>query len=90
MQKSPHILIVEDDAYISELIALYLDKHGYTYSIAEDGAAAVELLDVMPLISCCSILCFRSWTAGRYAKKSALKEIFRLLWSPGTGRAMTS
>ncbi|RJG17837.1 DNA-binding response regulator [Paenibacillus thiaminolyticus] len=48
VQKSPHILIVEDDAYISELIALYLDKHGYTYSIAEDGAAAVELLDVMP------------------------------------------
>ncbi|MCG7408594.1 response regulator transcription factor [Paenibacillus sp. ACRRX] len=48
MLKQPHILIVEDDAYISDLIALYLTKYAYTYLIAEDGAQALELLYAQP------------------------------------------
>ena len=37
------VLIVEDERNIAELLRLYLEKEGYTTSIASDGGSAVEL-----------------------------------------------
>ena len=39
------ILIVEDDHKTSSLVALYLEKEGFRTVIAEDGHAAVEVVD---------------------------------------------
>ncbi|VVM33775.1 response regulator transcription factor [Terribacillus sp. AE2B 122] len=39
------ILIVDDDAHIRELIHLFLSKEGYTIAEAEDGAAALAILE---------------------------------------------
>ena len=39
------ILIVEDDHRTSSLVALYLEKEGFRSVIAEDGRAAVEIVD---------------------------------------------
>ena len=54
---SEKILVIEDDANIAELLRLYLEKDGYTVSIAEDGGKGVTeferfspdlvLLDIM-------------------------------------------
>ena len=40
-----HILIVEDEAAISTLLAYNLEKEGFTVSVAEDGERAMEALD---------------------------------------------
>lgn len=37
------ILVVDDDSNICELLRLYLEKDGYTVSIAKDGESAVRL-----------------------------------------------
>ena len=57
MNTTPHILIVDDHRDIRQLVAKYLDKHGFRTSIADGGvemrrilkAAAIDLivLDVM-------------------------------------------
>lgn len=57
MSTTPHILIVDDHRDIRQLVAKYLDKHGFRTSIADGGtemrrilkAAAIDLvvLDVM-------------------------------------------
>ena len=54
---SKKALIIEDDSNIAELLRLYLEKDGYTVSLAENGAAGVAeferfepnlvLLDIM-------------------------------------------
>lgn len=38
-----HILIIEDDPNIAELIRLYLEKDGFAVSIAADGKSGVDL-----------------------------------------------
>jgi two-component system OmpR family response regulator len=38
MENSPHILIVDDDREIRELLARFLAKHGYRTATARDGA----------------------------------------------------
>jgi DNA-binding response OmpR family regulator len=35
--KTPHILVIEDDRHIAELISLYLARHQFRYTLAEDG-----------------------------------------------------
>lgn len=37
------ILVVDDDTNICELLRLYLEKEGYTVSIANDGQSAVDM-----------------------------------------------
>ena len=54
---STHVLIIEDDANIAELIRLYLEKDGFDVTIASDGKKGVDtffklrpdiiLLDIM-------------------------------------------
>jgi len=39
------ILIVEDDHKTSSLVALYMEKEGFRTVIAEDGHAAIEIVD---------------------------------------------
>ena len=43
MEQKTKILVVDDDANISELLRLYLEKDGYTVVIANDGRQAIEL-----------------------------------------------
>ena len=42
---SGKILIVDDDTNICELLRLYIEKEGYTASIANDGEAALKAFD---------------------------------------------
>jgi two-component system, OmpR family, response regulator len=44
MADSKHILVVDDDCEIRELLAIFLQDHGYTVSLAEDGVAMFALL----------------------------------------------
>jgi len=39
MDRQGHILVVDDDAEIRDLVAEYLSQHGYRVSVARDGAA---------------------------------------------------
>ena len=39
------ILIVEDDHKTSSLVALYLEREGFQTIIADDGLAAIEILN---------------------------------------------
>lgn len=43
MEQKTKILVVDDDANISELLRLYLEKDGYSVVIANDGRQAIEL-----------------------------------------------
>jgi two-component system OmpR family response regulator len=45
MTKSPHILIVDDDAEIRDLLARFLKKHGYRVDTAGDGRAMTKLME---------------------------------------------
>jgi two-component system OmpR family response regulator len=44
MERTPHLLIVEDDREISRLTASFLGKHGFRTTIAADGRAASRIL----------------------------------------------
>jgi two-component system response regulator BaeR len=44
----PHILIVEDDAKIADMVANYLHMHGYCTSVLADGAKAVQTIRSTP------------------------------------------
>ncbi len=43
MEQKTKILVVDDDANISELLRLYLEKDGYSVVIAGDGKSAIDL-----------------------------------------------
>ena len=43
-----HVLVVEDDASIREMVALALQDVGFTVADAPDGALAIELLKGRP------------------------------------------
>lgn len=44
---SKHVLIVEDDRNIADLLRLYLEKEGYITHIAPDGGRGVELFRLL-------------------------------------------
>jgi two-component system, NtrC family, nitrogen regulation response regulator NtrX len=44
-----HILVVDDEAPIRELLQAYLQKHGYTVTTAMTGGEALALADEVPL-----------------------------------------
>ena len=43
-----HILVVEDDAKIADMLCNYLYMHGYTTAICADGLRAVEMVRATP------------------------------------------
>jgi two-component system OmpR family response regulator len=43
--RSPHILIVDDDREIRDLLARFLAKHGYRVDVAADGRAMTRALE---------------------------------------------
>lgn len=43
-QNNPHLLIVDDDYDIRELLSRFLGKHGYRVSVARDGKAMEQVL----------------------------------------------
>ena len=45
MSRSPHLLIVDDDAEIRDLLARFLKKHGYRVDTAADGRAMMKQLE---------------------------------------------
>ena len=45
MSRSPHLLIVDDDAEIRDLLARFLRKHGYRVDTAADGRAMMKQLE---------------------------------------------
>lgn len=46
-----HILIVEDDEMLGEMVELILDRAGMTHARARTGAMALELLPHVPATS---------------------------------------
>jgi two-component system, OmpR family, response regulator len=44
MQVTPHLLVVDDDREICELLSNFLAKHGFRVSIAHDGRAMTQAL----------------------------------------------
>jgi len=45
METSPHILVVDDDREIRDLLAKFLTKHGYRVTTARDGEEMFKALD---------------------------------------------
>lgn len=46
---SPHILVVDDEPSIVEVVELYLSRSGYRVTVAQDGQAAIDsLTDELP------------------------------------------
>jgi two-component system OmpR family response regulator len=45
METSPHILVVDDDREIRDLLARFLAKHALRVSVAKDGPEMMRLLD---------------------------------------------
>ncbi len=45
MNTSPHILVVDDDHEIRDLLARFLDKHGLRVTAARDGAEMMKALE---------------------------------------------
>lgn len=43
------ILIAEDEAHIARVLSIWLTRHGHLIFIAENGEAALEILDVEPI-----------------------------------------
>ena len=43
-----NILVVDDDAHIRELVAVFLAREGFNITQAEDGVAALEAMDASP------------------------------------------
>ncbi len=48
MLKQQHVLVIEDDPTISDLIEFRLKRDGYTISKARDGKAAMAAFDSLP------------------------------------------
>jgi two-component system OmpR family response regulator len=44
MERQPHLLVVDDDREIRDLVARFLAKHGYRVSVARDGAEMFRTL----------------------------------------------
>ncbi len=55
MSTEPHILIVDDDAEIRDLLARFLKKHDFRVATAADGRAMTELWAPRGSTSWCSI-----------------------------------
>ena len=47
------VLVVEDDRNIAELLQMYLEKEGYTVTVAADGGRASALSGLPSPIWCC-------------------------------------
>src|SRR5580658_403430 len=45
MERSPHILVVDDDREICSLVSQFLTRHGLRVSTARDGAEMMKLLE---------------------------------------------
>lgn len=45
---SAHILVIEDDPYIGELIGLYLQREGFGFDVAGDGEDGWDLFSSVP------------------------------------------
>ena len=70
------ILVVDDEIGIRELLSEILSDEGYGVLLAENASAArsamrkqLKCFSLKHLNLCFLILCFRKWTAGRFAVK---------------------
>ena len=97
MEKSPHILIVDDDREIRDLLSRFLQKHGFRASVAADGRemrkqladAQIDLivLDVMMPgetgLQLCAQLRAQSTSGAKSASKSGAKLPIIMLTAAG-------
>ncbi|MCB0193704.1 MAG: response regulator transcription factor [Anaerolineae bacterium] len=45
MSNKPHVLVVDDEPNIREVVELYLQREGYEVEVAGDGAAALQAIE---------------------------------------------
>ena len=75
------VLVVDDDTNICELLRLYLEKEGYTVSIANDGMSALQTFNrVQPDITLLDIMLpqLDGWQILREVRKTSNKPIIML------------
>ena len=75
------ILVVDDDTNICELLRLYMEKDGYTVSIANDGESAVKMFgEFNPDIVILDIMLPKmdGWQVCREIRKTSEKPIIML------------
>jgi len=76
-----HILIIEDDPNIAELIRLYLEKDGFEVTIASDGKSGVDLFfSIHPTIVLLDIMLpeMDGWAVCREIRKTDKTPIIML------------
>lgn len=76
-----HVLIIEDDPNIAELIRLYLEKDGFDVTIASDGKTGVDtFFNIHPSIVLLDIMLpeMDGWAVCREIRKSAKTPIIML------------
>ncbi len=77
----PHVLIIEDDPNIAELIRLYLEKEGFAVTIAADGKLGVStFFKIHPAIVLLDIMLpgMDGWDVCREIRKSDKTPIIML------------
>ncbi len=75
------VLVVDDDINICELLRLYLEKEGYTVTIANDGMSAVKIFNqIQPDITLLDIMLpqLDGWQVLREVRKTSNKPIIML------------
>ncbi len=75
------VLVVDDDTNICELLRLYLEKEGYTVTIANDGFSAVRKFnEIQPDITLLDIMLpgIDGWQVCREIRKQSDKPIIML------------
>ncbi len=75
------VLVVDDDLNICELLRLYLEKEGYSVTIANDGMSAVRVFNqIQPDITLLDIMLpqLDGWQVLREVRKSSNKPIIML------------
>lgn len=78
---SSKVLVVDDDTNICELLRLYLEKEGYTVTIANDGFSAVRKFnEIQPDITLLDIMLpgLDGWQVCREIRKQSDKPIIML------------
>lgn len=78
---SSKVLVVDDDINICELLRLYLEKEGYTVTIANDGVMAVnKFREIDPDITLLDIMLpgLDGWQVCREIRKQSNKPIIML------------
>ena len=88
MNNGAHVLVVDDDANICEIIRMYLEKDNFRVSVCHDGKKAIEVFkDKAPDIVILDIMLpgMDGWQVCREIRKFSAIPIIMLSAKDGAG-----